>query len=182
MSSSEDLESLAREARSGSSEAWGEIYEGLAPSIYRLCRRVLQSREDAEDAANEIFLKARIRLVQYDATRPFRPWFLRVAANHCLDELRKRRTHAEIDDPQLELERVEEASPTPEQAVLVNESKRNVRKAMSVLDDRSRMALVLRYFADMSYAEIGEVLGISTTFVGVLLTRARRQLRSEVAR
>lgn len=143
---------------------------------------MLQSREDAEDAANEIFLKARVRLGQYDPDRPFRPWLFRVAANHCLDELRKRRSHAELDDPETELERLEGESPTPEQAVLVNESKRTVRRAMSVLDDRSRVALVLRYFAEMSYTEIGEILGVSTTYVGVLLVRARRQLRSELAR
>lgn len=182
MSSGEDLESYAKRARSGSSEAWGQIYEILAPNIYRLCRRILQSREDAEDAANEIFLKARLHLVQYDENRPFRAWIVRIAANHCLDELRKRRSYAELDDGLLELGNVDAGSPTPEQAVLVNETKRNVRRAMSALDDRSRMAIVLRYFADMSYAEIGDILGISTTFVGVLLTRARRQLRKEVAR
>ena len=53
---------------------------------------------------------------------------------------------------------------------------------MSVLGDRSRVALVLRYFVEMSYTEIGDILGISTTYVGVLLVRARRQLRSELAR
>ena len=182
MSSGEALQSLAQQARSRSSEAWGQTYETLAPPVYRLCRRMLQSREDAEDAANEIFLKARVRLGQYDTDRPFRPWLFRVAANHCLDDLRKRRSHAELDDPEAELKRLEGESSTPEQAVLVNESKRTVRRAMSVLDDRSRVALVLRYFVEMSYTEIGDILGISTTYVGVLLVRARRQLRSELAR
>ncbi len=64
--------------------------------------------------------------------------------------------------------------------MLINESKRNVRRAIAELDDRTRLAVILRYFADMSYAEIGDVLGVSSNFTGVLLLRARRTLRKRL--
>ena len=180
MSSDEDLASLAKKARDGDSDAWAEIYRAMAPSIFRLCRRALPTRPDAEDATGDIFLKARLRLAQYDVSRPFPPWLYRVAANSCWDELRKRRPHRELDDSEAELAKLEAESPTPQEAVLINESKRNVRRAIAELDDRTRLAVILRYFADMSYAEIGDVLGVSSNFTGVLLLRARRTLRKRL--
>ena len=181
MSSGEDLASLAKTARDGDSDAWAQIYRAMAPSIFRLCRRALPTRQDAEDATGEVFLKARLRLAQYDASRPFAPWLYRVAANLCWDELRRRRPHRELDDSEVELSRLEAEAPTPQEAVLINESKRNIRRAIAELDDRTRIAVVLRYYADMSYADIGEVLGVSSNFAGVLLLRGRRALRKRLS-
>jgi RNA polymerase sigma-70 factor (ECF subfamily) len=172
-----ELESLVELARAGSSAAWGRVYETLAPSVFRICRRVLPSREDAEDATSEIFLKARVRLASYEPSRPFAPWLYRVAANHCWDEIRKRRTRAEIDDAESDLSVLEDEAPTPQEAVLAIESRESLRRALHELDDRSRIAVVLRYYTDMSYEDIGQALGISSNFVGVLLLRSRRTLR-----
>ncbi len=119
-----DLETLVELARKGSSAAWGRVYETLAPSVFRICRRVLASREDAEDATSEIFLKARVRLASYESSRPFTPWLYRVAANHCWDEIRKRRTRAEVDDGEPELSALEDEAPTPQEAVLAIEEPR----------------------------------------------------------
>ena len=63
---------------------------------------------------------------------------------------------------------------------MLNETKRNVRNAIAALDDRSRLIVILRYFAEMSYEEIGDVLSISSNFTGVLLLRARRQMRTRL--
>ena len=175
-----DLETLVELARAGSSAAWGRVYETLAPSMFRICRKALASRADAEDATSEIFLKARVRLGSYDASRPFTPWLYRVAANHCWDEIRKRRSRAEIDDSEPELWALEDQAPTPQEAVLAIENREALRTVLSELDDRSRLAVVLRYYADMSYEEIAHALGISASFVGVLLLRARRAMRKSL--
>lgn len=180
MQSGGDLAGLAKLARDGDSDAWAEIYKAMAPAIFRLCRRALPSRQDAEDATGEVFLKARLRLAQYDASRPFEPWLYRVAANLCWDELRRRNPHRGVEDSEAVLARLEAEAPSPQEAVLINESKRNIRRAIAELDDRSRLAVALRYFADMSYAEIGNVLGVSANFTGVLLLRARRTLRERL--
>lgn len=174
------LESLVEIAQAGSNAAWGKVYEQLAPTVYRICRRLLGSREDAEDAASEVFLKARLHLAQYDPSRPFPPWLFRIAANHCWDELRKRRGRRELDEPEPELSELADDAPSPQEAVLAIENWSSLREAIHELDDRSRTAVVLRYFADMSYEEIGAVLGVSANFTGVLLLRARRTMRKRL--
>src|SRR5256885_8080201 len=80
-------EAIAR-ARAGDAEAWGQLYRDYAPAIFRFCRRALPTREDAEDATMEIFMKLKDKLLQYDATRSFSAWLYKVAANHCWGTLR----------------------------------------------------------------------------------------------
>jgi RNA polymerase sigma-70 factor (ECF subfamily) len=168
-------------AREGDSEAWGRVYQTLAPSVFRLCRRILPTREDAEDATAEIFLKAQMHLDQYDSERPLQAWLYRMAANHCWDELRKRRGRKEKESIELTDETIESHEPDPYQKLLASETNQEIRAGLAQLNDRDRMAVSLRYFAELSYEEIAEVLGITSTFVGVLLLRARRKLRRVLA-
>ena len=70
---------MVARARAGDAEAWGDLYREYAPAIFRFCRRALPTREDAEDATMEIFMKIRDKLDQYDATRPFSAWLYKVA-------------------------------------------------------------------------------------------------------
>src|SRR2546430_12426940 len=86
----EPTEAIAR-ARAGDADAWGELYREYAPAMFRFCRRALPTREDAEDATMEIFMKLRDKLAQYDETRSFSAWLYKVAANHCWDILRRRK-------------------------------------------------------------------------------------------
>jgi len=109
------------------------------------------------------------------------PWLYKIAANHCYDELR-RRGRQDNAFSERELEALADAAPTPQDAVIVRESKRNVRRAMGELSDRARIAIVLRYYADLSYEEIAEILGISKSLVGVLLLRARHSMRKVLDR
>src|SRR3989304_6635617 len=111
-----DLEPLVELARAGSSAAWGRVYETLAPSVFRICRRVLASREDAEDATSEIFLRARVRLASSESSRPFAPRLYRVAASHCWDEIRKRRGRREVEDSEPELSSLEDGTPPAQEA------------------------------------------------------------------
>ena len=86
----EPTEMIAR-ARAGDTAAWGDLYREYAPAIFRFCRRAMPTREDAEDATMEIFMKLRDKLVQYDQSRSFTAWLYKVAANHCWDMLRRRK-------------------------------------------------------------------------------------------
>ena len=182
MTGDAELMRLAASARDGNAKAWARIYESMAPSIFRLCRRMLRNRQDAEDATAEVFLKARLRLANYDGERALEPWLYKIAANHCCDELRKRNRPGEQGFPDHELRDLADPAPTPQDAVIVRESKRNVRRALGELSDRSRIAVVLRYYAELSYEEIGDVLGISKNLVGVLLLRARHSMRKVLDR
>ena len=89
----EPAEAISR-ARTGDAEAWGELYREYAPAIFCFCRRAMPTREDAEDATMDIFMKLKDKLVQYDQTRSFTAWLYKVAANHCWDLLRRRKTRA----------------------------------------------------------------------------------------
>src|SRR5437879_12182378 len=83
----EPTEAIAR-ARAGDAEAWGELYRDYAPAMFRFCRRALPTREDAEDATMEIFMKLKGKMVQYDTKRSFYAWLSNVAANLCRAILR----------------------------------------------------------------------------------------------
>lgn len=169
-------DTIAR-ARAGDAEAWGEIYRQFAAPIFRFCRRALPTREDAEDATTEIFLKVREKLAQYDAQRPFAAWLYRVSANHCWDILRRRRIRQDLETDGVETMPLEHPDPSQLDQLIADRSGAQVRSALDRLPRRARLALVLRYYSDMSYDEIADTLGVRRAFVGVLLLRARHQLR-----
>jgi RNA polymerase sigma-70 factor, ECF subfamily len=176
MSALEVVEALAQ-ARAGSSEAWGQLYRQYSAAIFRFCRRTLPTREDAEDATTEIFMKVREKLGQYDSARPFSAWLYKVAANHCWDILRRRRVRQDLETGEVETLPLEHPDPGQLEKLLAERSTQEVRRALAQMPDRARMALVLRYYSDMSYDEIADSLGVRRPFVGVLLLRARHQLR-----
>jgi len=125
----------------------------------------------------EVFLKVREKLGQYDPNRPFGAWLYRVAANHCLDLLRRRRVRQDLETGEVESLPLEHPDPSQLEQAVRKSSNQNVRVALQKLPARSRMALVLRYYSDLSYDEIAEALGVKRAFVGVVLLRARHQLR-----
>jgi RNA polymerase sigma-70 factor (ECF subfamily) len=164
-------------ARAGDAEAWGELYGQYAAQIFRFCRRTLPTREDAEDATMEIFLKIRDKLDQYDPARPFSAWLYKVAANHCWDLLRRRRIRQDLETGEVESLPLEHPDPGQLEQVVRQSRNLEVRRALQKLPVRARLALVLRYYSDLSYDEIAEALGVRRAFVGVVLLRARHQLR-----
>jgi RNA polymerase sigma-70 factor (ECF subfamily) len=176
MPGAEFTETITR-ARSGNAEAWGDLYKQYAPAIFRFCRRALPAREDAEDATTEIFMKVRDKLDQYDATRPFTAWLYKVSANHCWDILRRRRIRQDLETGEVETLPLEHPDPGQLDQLMEESTNLQVRAALDKLPARARMALVLRYYSDMSYDEIAGALGVRRAFVGVVLLRARHQLR-----
>ncbi len=176
-----DLAQLLSQVRAGNSDAWGELYRQYAPSIFRFCRRLLPAREDAEDATTEIFMKVHQKLGTYDATRPFTAWLYKVASNHCWDTLRRRRIRQDLETGDVDTLPLEHPDPSQLERLQAEHTSKEVRTGLARLPDRARMALVLRYYADMSYEEIADTLGVRRAFVGVLLLRARHQLRDALS-
>jgi RNA polymerase sigma-70 factor (ECF subfamily) len=172
----EPTEAIAR-ARAGDAEAWGEIYHDYAPAIFRFCRRALPTREDAEDATMEVFMKLKGKLNQYDPSRSFSSWLYKVAANHCWDTLRRRKIRQDKETEDSDTIPLEHPDPSQLDRLIEQRSSVEVRRALSTLGKRARMALVMRYYSDMSYDEIADALGVRRAFVGVVLLRARHELR-----
>jgi RNA polymerase sigma-70 factor (ECF subfamily) len=179
--SAAELADVLTQVRAGSSEAWGELYGLYAPAIFRFCRRALHTREDAEDATTEIFMKVRQKVGTYDSTRPFTAWLYKVASNHCWDLLRRRRIRQDLETGDLETLPLEHPDPSQLEKLQLDHDSKHVRAGLAKLPDRARMALVLRYYSEMSYDEIADTLGVRRAFVGVLLLRARHQLRDVLA-
>jgi RNA polymerase sigma-70 factor, ECF subfamily len=172
----EPREAIAR-ARAGEAEAWGQLYREYAPAIFRFCRRAMPTREDAEDVTMEIFMKLRGKLSQYDTSRSFTAWLYKVAANHCWDVLRRRRIRQDKETEDVENVPLEHPEPSQLEKLIEQRSSEEVRKALEKMGARARMALVMRYYSDMSYDEIADALGVRRAFVGVVLLRARHELR-----
>ena len=164
-------------ARAGDTQAWGDLYREFAPAIFRFCRRAMPTREDAEDATMEIFMKLREKLIQYDQSRSFSAWLYRVAANHCWDMLRRRKARHDKDTKDIDDLPLEAPEPNQLEKLIEERTSEEVRKALDKLGARARMALVMRYYSDMSYDEIADALGVRRPFVGVVLLRARHELR-----
>jgi RNA polymerase sigma-70 factor, ECF subfamily len=173
----EPTEAIAR-AKAGDAQAWGQLYHDYAPAIFRFCRRALPTREDAEDATMEVFMKLKGKINQYDSSRPFSGWLYKVAANHCWDTLRRRKIRQDKETEDSDELPLEHPDPSQLDRLIEQRSSAEVRKALACLGKRARMALVMRYYSDMSYDEIADELGVRRAFVGVVLLRARHELRN----
>jgi RNA polymerase sigma-70 factor, ECF subfamily len=164
---------LARLAHGGDDHAFDLLIERHLGSVERLCMSMLCDRSDAEDAAQETFVRAYRCLPRYDAERAFLPWLRGIATRVCLQALRKRgrRSGREVslDASYREPAAAEprEASPLASRAV----------QALATLSDTYRLPLALFYLEDASVAEVAEALGISQGAARVRLHRGREQIR-----
>lgn len=165
----------------GNQEAFAEIVYTFQDAVYNLCYRMLSDHVEAEDAAQEAFLKAYYNLQRYDRERSFKTWLLSIASNHCIDRIRKRRmTFVSIDEPTSATLSLSTDDPQPEQAALMNEHSREVQELLDQLEPDYRAAVVLRYWYDYSYAEIAEITGSTESAIKSRLYRARQLLAEKM--
>jgi len=159
-------------------EALGQVFRDHERDVRRLCRRMLADDAAAQDAASETFARAQQRLASYDETRPMRPWLLGIAANLCIDLIRRRGTEARIfDDAGADPEALADRAPSPLGHLLRAEERAELLSGIDALPVKYRLPLVLRHFAELDYDAIAELLGTSRNQVGSLLFRARQRLR-----
>jgi RNA polymerase sigma-70 factor (ECF subfamily) len=180
-----DRDALRRVA-AGDAEAFAVVVEHHEERLLRLCRRLLGDPEEARDAAQEVFLKAFRNAGRYQPRGQVYTWLYRIAVNHCLNRLRRRRVvrflpwsgggDGEADEAPA-FDPADEA-PGPEEALAARRRWRRVRRAVAALPDGQRAALVLVRFEGLSYKEAAEVLGISLGAVESRLVRAMRHLEA----
>ena len=175
-----ELMHLAKNGDVAAFEVLVERHQGL---VYGLCYSMLRSREDAEEAAQDTFLKLFRSRHLFDETRPLEPWLLRIAGNTSRDTLRRRsgsmvRVLRESDgDPLLQLIEDSRSAAMDEKAA----TRHAVRHAISQMKERFRQPLVLRYLNGLTNQQIAEALGISVSNVKVRLARAKDVLQSRLA-
>ena len=179
----EDLESVIERAQGHDAEALGEIHRRYLRRVFGLCRYMLDSRESAEDASSEVFLKLQRSIGSYDGSIPFPRWLLRVAGNQCIDVLRRRRRGQKVIVEVEDGTTVEAPSsePSPLGALISTEEKAQLQAAIARLQENHRVPLVLRYYSELSYDEIGQQLGLQKNNVAALIFRAKQELRRKLA-
>jgi len=159
----------------GDRQAFVQLVEKYQTPVYNLAYRMLGNPQDAEDAAQETFLRAYTQLATYQPARPFATWLLSIAAHYCIDQHRRGRANLSFDDL-LTVTDPAGHEPLPDEVVLDRERQVEVQAALFSLPPRYRLLLVLRYWYDLSYAEMGEMLHLAEGTVKVGVFRAREAL------
>lgn len=171
-----DTDLVAR-AIAGDKAAFGLLVERYAGQARRIARAILGDPDEADDAAQDGFLSALVKLAQYDARRPFGPWLLRIVANAATDRRRRRQVRrAEPLDAALV-----GGGPRPDADAVRSELAERLRAALAELPTRRRTAVVLFDVEGYAHAEIAEILGIPEGTVRSEVFHARRRLRTLLA-
>ena len=166
-----DEHDLAQRAAQGDREAFGGLVNCHQAGVYNVAYRMLGECREAEDAAQETFLRAYRAIRRLDPQRPPEAWLKKIAVNVCLNRLERRETLT-LDDETT----VPAIEPGPEAQTLEREQNRQVRVALLALPPRYRAAIELRHFQELSYAEMAETLERPLSDIKSDLFRARKLL------
>ena len=166
---------LILSARRGNAEAFGELVTRHQTSVFNVCYRILHERGEAEDMAQETFIRGHSKLNSFDIERPFGPWIRRVGANVCLNYLESQKATTELDD-----EKDADESQSLEKQVEVKERSEQIRTALASLPANYRAVVELRHYQEMSYDEIAGELKIPLSDVKSNLFRARKLLAEKL--
>jgi RNA polymerase sigma-70 factor (ECF subfamily) len=163
-------EALVRRAKAGDREAFGRLVDRFQAPVYRVVRGILSDPADAEDVAQEAFLRAYESLAKFRGESGFFTWLYRIAVNEAL-RAKKRRSFTRIDAV------AEVEAPRPETPDEEGPSPAALERLLGQLSDEFRAIVVLRDLEGLSYQEIAETLEIPMGTVESRLFRARRDLR-----
>jgi RNA polymerase sigma-70 factor (ECF subfamily) len=165
--------------RAGDQEAFAALVQRYERQIYSLAYRMLGNPDDAFDLSQECFIRAYKNLPRTHEALNFSAWLHRIAANACLDVLRRRTRIRWLawDAPRHERLLVSRPSEDPERMAVAGETAVEVRRVLERMSARNRLALVLREYQGLSTQEIGEAMNLSRTAVKTMLFRAREEFR-----
>jgi RNA polymerase sigma-70 factor (ECF subfamily) len=165
-----------RECLAGDPQAFTSLVEQYEKPVYNVALRMLRDPEDARDIAQTVFLKAYQNLANYDPQFKFYSWIYRMAINESLNVLRAR---GRVAGP------VEECLPDdragPSEQLHVDQRREALLEAVDRLKPEHRAVIVLKYFVDRNYEDMGEILGIDAKTVKSRLYTARQILKDQLA-
>jgi len=163
-----------REAIQGDDDAFGFLVDQYQRPVYSLCYRMLGNSKDAEDAAQESFIRAYYNLKKYDPNRSFATWLLSISSHYCIDQYRKRQLPT-VSVEALPAEIIPDRNiPNPETELSQSERERQVQNLMMELKPVDRVAMVMRYWHQCSEVEIAEALDLTVSAVKSRLYRSRQ--------
>jgi len=178
---------LAEQAETGLLDDFGGWMTSEQRRVFALCQRLLQDRDEADSATQDVFLKAYLALKREDARNIDDParWLTRIAVNTCLDRLRSRkwqfwRRRPSQEDETTILTMAASKAPGAEAHCLAGEIGARLTQALDRLSPRQRAVFTLRHYDDMSLEEIGQILGLDVGTVKAHMFRAVTKLRVEL--
>jgi RNA polymerase sigma-70 factor, ECF subfamily len=168
----------------GDTTAFEQLIERHQTLVAGTVARMLGSNSDVEDIAQQVFIRVWKSAGRYVARAKFTTWLLKITRNLVFNEMRRAKRHphlpVQIEPEAEEMPLKDEAMATPDATLLQAELQAEIEKAIMLLPDTQRMALVLRRYEELSYEEIADVLDLSVPAVKSLLFRARTELRERL--
>lgn len=175
-----DEGALVTMALAGDQQAFAALVEAYQTPVYNLSYRMLGNAAEAEDAAQEAFVRAYLQLKTYDPTKRFSSWLFSIVAHYCIDQLRRRRFSWSTLESLTGRDSQDHGALDPEDCALSNEEGRELQRALMLLPENYRLVLILRYWQDLSYEEIMAVTRISESALKTRLHRAREMLAEKM--
>lgn len=173
-------EIIAR-AVSGDRTAFGEIVIRHQRRVLTLALRLLGTREDAQDAAQEVFMRALKYLRRFDTSKPLEPWLVRTTVNVCR-ELGRKRLQRQITFGASSVSEPLDPGNNPHKELVVVEQRRMIQQALKGLGERERMAVVLRDIEGLTTSEVADILGSDESTIRCQISVARLKIRKAIER
>jgi RNA polymerase sigma-70 factor (ECF subfamily) len=167
-------------ARRGNSQAFSQLVGAYQRPIFNLCYRMLGDATEAEDAAQEVFIRAYLKFDTYDESRKFSSWLFSIGSHYCIDRLRKRRIQwISWDDLPPWRWLPHDDTPQPEEAFVNIETTQEIHDLLNTLPPDYRAAVILKYWHELPYEEIAEALDTTVSAIKSRLFRARKMMAGE---
>lgn len=177
-----------KEVLKGDQNAFAEIVELYQNKLYRVCYRMLGNKHEAEDIAQEAFVRAFINIHTFDTNRKFSTWLYRIGTNLCIDRIRKKKPDYYLDAEVAGAEglnmysQIASAAELPDEKVLKMEMQERVQYEISQLPDKYRAVIILKYMEDLPLQEISDILDMPLGTVKTRIHRGREALRKQLSK
>jgi RNA polymerase sigma-70 factor (ECF subfamily) len=181
-----DDRELVRRAQGGDKEAYEELVHRHQHRVFAVAGGILRRREDVEDIAQQVFVKAYFSLKRFDQRAAFSTWLYKITVNECWDLLRKKKVRPLLYESDLSEEQAQQfgaAERVASDAEDISdklEAQQRVERLLAGLDERDRMMLILKEVEGFAIEEIAEILDLNANTVKVRLFRARRRIVNQV--
>ncbi len=170
-------EQLVKKIIQGETYFFDELVTRYRKQVFSICYRMVRQREEAEDLAQEVFVKAYRYLKQYNPEHKFSSWILKIATNTSIDALRKKKLDTMPLEEEIETHREDMSA---EKAFLQEEARQEIESAIGRLPQEHRIVVLLYHQQGKSYQEIADILDIPLSMVKNRLFRARKTLKAEL--
>ncbi len=178
-------QNLIKRCQEGEIEAFEQLIADYEKRILNYCFRMMGNPSDAEDAAQEVFVKVFRFIGNFNGQSSFSTWLYRVASNVCLDLLRKAKRqpqntvsiHQENDEGEEYLMAIEDPEPNPYERAQLSEAQHVLLDALEQLGEEQKRVIILRDIEGLSYEEIAEITNIAPGTVKSRINRARQNLK-----